>query len=382
MTTLTSTLAPSGGEIARPARRVGAGLPKTVWTLLWTAGLLVAGEAALRVRAWVRHGSAGPTAGIYVPDGELGRRLRPDATLRGSERRVTINSQGFRGPPVAVPKPPGRFRIAAVGDSTTFGMQASSDGAIWVAQMARLMGEGRVAPQGLDFDVVNAAVPGYTIDESAVQFERRVAPLDPDVVIIGQTTTDVAAHSRRQFRIRSDTQAGGSPVTRFFHKQSLLVNLLRQNTAALRSRYVESRRHDALDEAGVERYASRLERFVRQCQARGMTVVLYTCPRAFDRAGKDGGGQHALAATALANNPALSLAGLNDAFDRYNASVQRVAHSTGALLVDLDRLIPRGGTHFVDAVHFNDTGHALVGEIMAEAVRGCLAKQGDRGGVR
>ena len=71
---------------------------------------------------------------------------------------------------------------------------------------------------------------------------------------------------------------------------------------------------------------------------------------------------------ALANNPTLSLVGLNDAFDRYNDAIRQVARTLDAPLVDLDRLIPKRGDYFVDAVHLNDAGHDLVGELVSRAI--------------
>lgn len=337
---------------------------KTATTMVWAIGLLLCTEAALRVRAWHRHGSQAPVADIYQADEGSGRRLRPGAVLHGSERRLSINRLGFRGPDIALPKPPGTIRIAALGDSTTFGMEASDDASVWVGRMvAELNGRST----GGRFDAINGGVPGYALADSIRLLDERIAALEPDVVVVDQVATDIAAHARRQFGKSAMTVAPSAHLAGFFQEHSLLVNLVRQNTAALNARLIPQRRHDRLDDRGVEEYAARLAGLIDVCKRSGRRIVFCTAPRSFgDSAAPTN--QFTLAASALAHNPALSLAALNDAFDRYNDAIRRVARATNTPLVDLDRLVPRRAEYFVDAVHLNDAGHALVGELVAQVI--------------
>ena len=366
MTSVTTLYVASGaGNQVRTKARAQT-QRKTMATCVWTIVLLLCAEGSLRVRAWYRHGSSSPVASIYEPDALLGRRLRPGATLAGSRRRLSVNRWGFRGPEIEKDKAAGTTRIAVVGDSTTFGLEAETNEAVWVERMVdRLNADAKNTQR---FDAINAGVPGYTMDISALHFSRDVAPLSPDIVIINLLAADIAAHGRRQFPIKTLTQSGGSRVTKFFHTHSLLLNLVRQNTSAFRSRQLARARHDRLDDRGIEEYARRLADLIDVCRNTGAQALLCTCPRSFDH-GEALGDQYALAATALANNPALSLTGLNDAFDRYNEVIRRIADEKAVPLIDLDRLIARGSDYFVDAIHLNDRGHRLVGEIVAEAVR-------------
>ena len=131
------------------------------------------------------------------------------------------------------------------------------------------------------------------------------------------------------------------------------------------ARWAPQRRFDRLDERGVVEFESNLTAIVEACARRSRRVVLCTMPRSFggDAAGAD---QHTLAGTALANNPSLSLVGLNDAYDRYNEAIRRTARRSGASLVDLAASIPRGEAFFVDATHLNDAGHARVAQLIGE----------------
>ena len=148
-------------------------------------------------------------------------------------------------------------------------------------------------------------------------------------------------------------------------EHSLLVNLLRQNAAPWLARWMPQRRYDRLDERGLDEFRRRLSELVTEARGRSGRVILCTTPRSFGDPSATGD-QYSLAATALANNPSLSFAGLNDAYDRYNDAVRRVAQETGATLVDLAALIPKDGRCFVDATHLSDVGHRRIAELIAE----------------
>lgn len=340
--------------------KLSAGVPKSVRTACWALIALLGAEGALRVRAWHRHGGAGPVAGIYQLDDQGRRQLKAGAAMSGSHRSLRINRHGFRGPDLDLPKPPGRVRIAALGDSTTFGMEAEGDEGIWALRLAsELTGKGSAT-----FDAINAAIPGNRLDDSLRILRERVAPLDPDFVILSHAATDIAAHARRQFGDEARQTEGDSPLSRQLEEHSLLINLLRVNAAAYTSRWLPGKRHDSLDQAGIKRFEGLLHEAAALCRSRRWQLVLCTTPRSFG----DGPDQFALAATSLANNPALSLRGLNAAFDAYNDAVRRIARETETPLVDLDRMVPRGPGCFVDAIHFNDAGHRLVGRMVADAL--------------
>jgi hypothetical protein len=98
--------------LGKNALRVGLGL---------LVGLCVT-EGAFRVR----DGGAFPHINVYVPDAELGTRLRPGATEKvqfGSTKnpvtRVRINSEGYRGDEWAAKSDD---EIVVVGDSQVFGL--------------------------------------------------------------------------------------------------------------------------------------------------------------------------------------------------------------------------------------------------------------------
>ncbi len=104
--------------------------------------------------------------------------------------RDDVNSLGYRGPEITQPKPPDRYRIVALGGSTTYGGYLDRYELTWTYKLERLLADEYGYSQ---VEVVNAGVPAYSTFESAVNFMLRAQDLDPDMIIIYHATNDVRA---------------------------------------------------------------------------------------------------------------------------------------------------------------------------------------------
>jgi len=114
-------------------------------------------------------------------------RDRPGAPGRAVTMRV--NAQGMRGPEVPLARRAGSLRIACLGDSHTFGYGVD-EGESWPDILrARVQA---AAPPGSD--VLNFGVHASDTEQQAAQFELRVLPYAPDVVLIGYYLNDTALH--------------------------------------------------------------------------------------------------------------------------------------------------------------------------------------------
>jgi lysophospholipase L1-like esterase len=102
---------------------------------------------------------------------------------------VAINSLGQRGPEVTVAKPPGTYRVVALGDSLTFGYGAPQDGT-WPAALERLLAQDRPALRASAVQVLNLGVSGYNSDNEARALEAKALPLDPDLIVVGYFLND------------------------------------------------------------------------------------------------------------------------------------------------------------------------------------------------
>ncbi len=102
--------------------------------------------------------------------------------------QITTNSYGMRRD--TEPEeghPEGLRRIAAIGDSFTFGYKVNVEEA-YPAQMERILNAS--ASQDIHYEVLNYGVLGYNIHEYAAVLEHKALALEPDWVSIGYVFND------------------------------------------------------------------------------------------------------------------------------------------------------------------------------------------------
>ncbi|MCZ6675152.1 MAG: GDSL-type esterase/lipase family protein [Verrucomicrobia bacterium] len=116
-----------------------------------------------------------PMNGRYVYHPDIGYVLSP-----GYDDH---NSLGWRGAEFELEKPAGTWRVVCLGGSTTYGTTASTAYPAFLEELLR--------EEGIEAEVINAGVPGWTSRESRINFELRVLPLDPDLVIIYHGRNDL-----------------------------------------------------------------------------------------------------------------------------------------------------------------------------------------------
>ena len=100
--------------------------------------------------------------------------------------RIRTSSYGTRGPEFSFDKPAGTLRVAAVGDSFTFGQGVEEEEAFVQVAGARLREE------GLPAEVLNFGVPGHATPQSVALVRERVVPVAPDVVLVNVFANDLS----------------------------------------------------------------------------------------------------------------------------------------------------------------------------------------------
>lgn len=114
--------------------------------------------------------------------------LRPNSSYDG----VEINSAGFRDREYPKHKPPGVFRIAAIGDSVTFGLWVPQR-ASFPRQLEVLLNDG--AALGVRVEVLDFGVTGYNITQSVERLRTLALDYEPDLVLYGYVLNDPQADS-------------------------------------------------------------------------------------------------------------------------------------------------------------------------------------------
>lgn len=100
------------------------------------------------------------------------------------------NSLGFRGPEIAIPKPPGTFRIVCLGGSTTYSTAVERIEDTFVAQLEAFL-RAETGHQGIE--VVNAGAPGGTSADALQTVAFRLGPVEPDLLLLHTGINDSAA---------------------------------------------------------------------------------------------------------------------------------------------------------------------------------------------
>lgn len=335
-------------------------------TIAFVALMFACAEGALRVRQAMKYGSALSVDDLYRVDERIGLRV-PIANL--DTGRISTNSLGFRGPEIALPKLPGTVRIAFLGASTTWCGEVSSNEHTWPHLVTQDL---RARFPGLAVDYVNAGVPGYVVNASFTNLVHRVAPLEPDIIVIYHATNDMS-RELRGLAAAKGLWIDGALDPGWVTKHSLLANLADKNLRIW------------LAQARAERHAGRLEvdatllgdAFRRDLESlvvearRHAKMVLVATFATQLRQEQAPDRQLQASASALYYMPFMTPEGLLASYRRYNDIIREVARDQGAVLVDGEDRISADPEHFADSVHFTDRGSRA----MADRVSRVLSLQ-------
>jgi lysophospholipase L1-like esterase len=329
-----------------------------------TALLAAAAEAFVRVRQYVAYGRLWGVEETYRVDPESGLRTPIPGADFGT---IRINSLGFRGPEIEVPKPSSTLRLAFLGASTTYCAEASTNDATWPHLVWQDLS--RRWPD-VRFDYVNGGVPGYGVADSLKNLQHRVRPLEPDVIVVYHATNDLSANSFelavRQGLVERRTEQELSWPAHY----SLLWYLVEKN---LMIRWRQAGAREAMGKLSFDPRelaqpfrADLTELLEASRESASLAAVITFSTRL--RRDQDPADQVAAAVTSLYYMPYMSIDGLLEGFEAYNQTIREVAAETGALLIEAERAIPGDAVHFNDSVHFTDRGNTAMARRVADAL--------------
>jgi len=226
----------------------------------------------------------------------------------------------------------------------------------------------KAAAPDLDFDLVNGSSGGFTVEQSRINLEQRVAPLQPDVIVYYEATNDLTADSRR-----AAIQAGLYEAEKSDHGKLgdflLLYYLVEKNVLHfLRGRPSDGPKLQFVPRELSRGFEERLTRFAESAQARCPVVALVTFSIHM-RPEQPPDEQRDAASSALFYMPFMDLPGLFAGYAEYNRVIREVAHARGTILVEGEDSIPGDDRHFKDSVHMLDPGLRLQAE---RVLRGLL----------
>jgi hypothetical protein len=272
------------------------------------------GEALLRP---VQRGKLGTAVDVersaqFYRDQRTGLRLPVPNSTQG---KIQINSHGFRGPEILVPKPPGTIRLAFLGSSTTY-----------------------------DLYVGNASTWPHLVTQA---IQAAYPPVQPSWL---------AQHSELWATIEKNIQVIKLQRAAFL-PQGKLTFTYEELAAELRPA---------------------LEAIAAQVTQDQHLLAIATISEQL-RAGQDRQVQQRAADTALYFMPFMSIPGLLTARQYHNEVIADVARVSNAILIEGHEQIPGTPVYYADANHFKPAGSRLMairvssGLLRAPAVRQLFA---------
>jgi len=149
---------------------------------------LVAGEILARALGpsfqVVFRDSIAPSA-----DPSIGYELRPGS----NDGKKRISSAGLRDREYDAAAPPNTWRLAAIGDSITYGSGVGQDAA-FSAQLETLL-DARRAATAPRIEVLNFGVPGYNVEQVVARLRALAPRFAPDAIVYGYAMNDPQAFS-------------------------------------------------------------------------------------------------------------------------------------------------------------------------------------------
>jgi hypothetical protein len=319
--------------------------------------VLIGCEAAVRVRAWIRYGSAASNvrdpmmtydvaSGLNVPT--------PGYEVRGDKVNIKINTLGFRGDEISREKPANTIRIATLGASTTFCAETSGNHRTWPYRLQERL---QAAHPHVTIQVINAGVAGYVASDSLRNLRHRVMPLKPDLVIYYEANNEIVRDTR-ELAVREGIAEKPAParIAGTLSRYSLLFDLLYKNAVILAGGRGDSGRNiDQVPLSLPDRFIGVLDEMRQELARQNIPFVLSTFLVKYRR-NQDKPTQIANADVAFFYMPWMSIDGMLHAMDTYNDAILAFARQHGLPVVDDPVAVPADGDHFVDCMHLSDRG--------------------------
>ena len=197
--------------------------------------------------------------------------MGPGVRMNGGTT-ATIAEIGLREPIPEVPRPAGRQRLMVLGDSTFFGHGVDDDQTM-EAQLQR-----ELRQRGLDVDVVNGAIPGYSTAQTRLLLDDVCSALAATVLLVGNLWSDNnfdLFQDADLLRTRASLSSGLAAHSAFMRLMAGGLDRFRDDSEA---RVVTWTRTSAFPSTGrrrvaVQDYARNLDQVVRDAAARGIGVV-------------------------------------------------------------------------------------------------------------
>jgi lysophospholipase L1-like esterase len=280
---------------------------------------------------------------IFVPDENLYWKLPPS--------HENVNSYGFPGQEIEIPKPPNVYRILFLGDSVTqLGFPKFVE-----RLLNMLLGNGHVY-----VECVTLAVAGYSSYQGKVMARLYAKKFQPDLAVVFFGWND---HWQAYGSIDSETESPGDPglIWHIYHNSRLLqffFKLTRPIAGGEKSEIIDEVR------VPINEYQENLEEIEDRFENQHVPVVFITAPTSHYKLG--------VPDYLIENQYGKSKNAVIELHSEYNEVVREVAAQDNAYLLDLEKRINNrddlDDIFMNDGIHFTRSGTEVVGNIIGEYI--------------
>lgn len=202
---------------------------------------------------------------------------------------ATVNEMGYRGWLRHEQKPEGTLRVAAVGDSFTFGSGVGDD-ETWPAYVETQLREALGPEQPVE--VLNFGLRGRNTAQEFEKFESVVLPFDPDVVVLNMTLfNDAETHAEYKAHAAKRKTARPSPkfqLVKWLKSNSNVMNFAAEwwRRGFKRQAMIDHlERQFAVDAPGWIECRAALLGFARVCREKQLPLIVVLFPPIQDDVG-------------------------------------------------------------------------------------------------
>ena len=202
---------------------------------------------------------------------------------------------------------------------------------------------------GIEVEVVNGGISGYTLADEQTLLEKVLAPLSPDLIVVYPGFNDFGTYCRPPGRRQPPLQ--GLPTLQM-PEWWMTDDLVLKNTVGLRSAPPTVAGTKDPDAMNLSAYRAQVASLIRSSQDRGESFIVATVARSFRRE-QPLPLQEALSAEIRSSLPCFTLEGMHRLFERHNDILKAEAANARVPVIELDKLIPGGNRYFSNTHAFH-----------------------------
>ncbi len=323
---------------------------------------------------------------LYEPNAEYRQDLLPNQTYTRDGFSYEVGAHGMRGAVPVMPKPPG-LRIAVMGGSSVFDFRVARS---WPERT-----QDALRSLGVEAEVFNAGIPGFSTREMRAFYAKKVQTYRPDVVLFYGGWNDIKYMKAfvdkvdlQPYPVRAPTAPDPYAFLRaprpfrnyyalqiFADKMRIRGGFVTENTGAKAkvTKAVLKVRTASITwsrTAGMAYFRENLQGFIDEVQLSGARPVLVAEAVLFvDGLGAKDRRRINYKAVGLKHDE------LVDVAQTMARTMKQVAESQGVLFLDPRSKVSGRPEYFVDHVHLSDAGSRALAKTLGTPLAPILAKQ-------